>query len=150
VRRFQNEVKPVVRAKRLELAESLAYDGQALADLAGDIADSRRVFGTQFAVSVPFYRPGERSIKPGRRVGLDRGDDVAVRLAGTWLVEGHPDHDFVHAQFGLAERRRSRTYQPWGYHGLPVLKGTTRRWFSATDATAPRSDGRRPATPPCT
>ena len=24
--------------------------------------------------------------------------------------------------FGLAERRRSRTYQPWGYHGLPVLK----------------------------
>ena len=20
------------------------------------------------------------------------------------------------------ERRRSRTYQPWGYHGLPVLK----------------------------
>ena len=27
-----------------------------------------------------------------------------------------------HARFGLAERRRSRTYQPWGYHGLPVLK----------------------------
>ena len=22
----------------------------------------------------------------------------------------------------VAERRRSRTYQPWGYHGLPVLK----------------------------
>jgi hypothetical protein len=27
-----------------------------------------------------------------------------------------------HAGYGLAERRRSRTYQPWGYHGLPVLK----------------------------
>ena len=27
-----------------------------------------------------------------------------------------------HALYGLAERRRSRTYQPWGYHGLPVLK----------------------------
>jgi len=27
-----------------------------------------------------------------------------------------------HAFFPLAERRRSRTYQPWGYHGLPVLK----------------------------
>jgi hypothetical protein len=26
------------------------------------------------------------------------------------------------APFGLAERRRSRTYQPWGYHGLPALK----------------------------
>jgi hypothetical protein len=27
-----------------------------------------------------------------------------------------------HASFGLAERRRSRTYQPMGYIGLPVLK----------------------------
>ena len=27
-----------------------------------------------------------------------------------------------HAGFGLAERRRSRTYQPMGYIGLPVLK----------------------------
>ena len=27
-----------------------------------------------------------------------------------------------HALFSRAERRRSRTYQPWGYHGLPVLK----------------------------
>src|SRR2546423_952479 len=27
-----------------------------------------------------------------------------------------------HACFRVAERRRSRTYQPWGYHGLPVLK----------------------------
>src|SRR6185312_17118854 len=27
-----------------------------------------------------------------------------------------------HAPFGLAERRRSRTYQPMGYIGLPVLK----------------------------
>jgi hypothetical protein len=27
-----------------------------------------------------------------------------------------------HAGFGLAERRRSRTYQPLGYNGLPVLK----------------------------
>jgi 2,3-bisphosphoglycerate-dependent phosphoglycerate mutase len=24
--------------------------------------------------------------------------------------------------FPLAERRRSRTYQPWGYHGLPVFE----------------------------
>jgi N-terminal domain of (some) glycogen debranching enzymes len=28
----------------------------------------------------------------------------------------------IYAVFGLAERRRSRTYQPWGCHGLPVLK----------------------------
>jgi hypothetical protein len=27
-----------------------------------------------------------------------------------------------HATFGLARRRRSRTYQPMGYIGLPVLK----------------------------
>ncbi len=27
-----------------------------------------------------------------------------------------------HTLYGLAERRRSRTYEPWGYHGLPVLK----------------------------
>ena len=30
-----------------------------------------------------------------------------------------------------AERRRSRTYQPWGYHGLPVLK-TGRVWLNET------------------
>jgi hypothetical protein len=29
---------------------------------------------------------------------------------------------FNHADFRLAERRRSRTYQPMGYIGLPVLK----------------------------
>ena len=32
------------------------------------------------------------------------------------------DSPLNHELFGLAERRRSRTYQPWGYHGLPVLK----------------------------
>jgi hypothetical protein len=31
-----------------------------------------------------------------------------------------------------AERRRSRTYQPWGYHGLPVLK-TARVWLWEMD-----------------
>jgi hypothetical protein len=25
-------------------------------------------------------------------------------------------------EFGPTERRRSRTYQPWGYHGLPVFE----------------------------
>ena len=37
-----------------------------------------------------------------------------------------------HAPFGLAERRRSRTYQPWGYHGLPVLK-TGQVWLWERD-----------------
>ena len=37
-----------------------------------------------------------------------------------------------HAGFGLAERRRSRTYQPLGYNGLPVLK-TAEFWVWETD-----------------
>jgi hypothetical protein len=36
------------------------------------------------------------------------------------------------AGFGPAERRRSRTYRPWGYHGLPVLK-TAEIWLCASD-----------------
>jgi hypothetical protein len=35
---------------------------------------------------------------------------------------GMPAYRLNRGPFDLAERRRSRTYQPWGYHGLPVLK----------------------------
>jgi hypothetical protein len=41
---------------------------------------------------------------------------------GSRTDDGRLRRGKYHAAFRLARRRRSRTYQPMGYHGLPVLK----------------------------
>ena len=72
---------------------------------ADDFAPPLRPPGFEIADFAPFLRiAGAPSERP-----------VSARLRPNQATK--PGHEF-----GLAERRRSRTYQPWGYHGLPVLK----------------------------
>ena len=56
--------------------------------------------------------------------------------ARTSSLAAHERIPLNHARCGLAERRRSRTYQPWGYHGLPVLT-VGRVWLNGAVAGVP-------------
>ena len=56
---------------------------------------------------------------------VPRRASLSVSQTGRTEATRKPTGVVVNALFaGIlpAERRRSRTYQPWGYHGLPVLK----------------------------
>lgn len=95
------------QAAHLRLARRILEDSDGVSTLARCLAQSRYEFGKVFEVSEPFYPLCERTVATGRGIRLDSGHDLAVRLAGTWLVEGHPDLDFIYMDREILVSRRT-------------------------------------------
>jgi hypothetical protein len=99
--------KGIGKGAHLALAQKVLDDKDGVPKLARELAESRAAFAAAFKVSESFYPPCTRRIEPGRGIDLDSGHDLAARLAGTWLVDKHPDLDFVYIDREIPVARRS-------------------------------------------